>query len=474
MMNQGVLERRLRELEDTVARISAHVASVSARPADVPTGVSVRIARTYDNGSYPGTGDTFPATFVDATFTEAGGTQTPSVTERNTANVVFIHNTHSSYIPVNTLVPVTYVNGRWWTWKDSGTGQDADGVVRIKNYTGSPATCDTQSRDGSSCLYSGKILTLAGSPNFCSDPWTEGSDCWIADIDRCSPPTSLNFNDAYIGRKLSDSYRPTIGDPYRPLYVIRNTDSSGSSVSIIKVTATSGSSCASASPVSVSECIYTAKLQSVAVGGADMCAPFSDGADVFAFVIGGCSDVTVKKDERYLALKVGSFTSAAAGATRDIYAIIGSYAAIVYPQLAYANGTISANGSGSVYLAHDNGSGVLSTTQSATSLAVKNPFNGDIIDDTLVMVQQAQTEMTGTASWVIAPMHLEYRGKANGDINASSSGTVDIWKSTFTGVSVTAHHDWITGGIKISSGKQVIIAWCQSEMKWRIIEAECE
>lgn len=474
-MNVGELEKRLRELEVTVSRHSAHIAGTHTRPAEISSTSEVRIARTYNNGSYPGTGDTFPATFVDATFTESGGTQTPAVVERNTANIIFVHNVPGTYIAVNTLIPVTYSNGRWWTFQSTGTGNDADGVVRIKNYTGSPATCDTQARNGSSCLYSGKILSLAGSPNFCSDPWTEGSDCWIADIDRCSPPTSLNFNDAYIGRKLSDSYRPTIGDPYRPLYVIRNTEgSAGSTVSIIKVTATSGSSCASASPVSISECIYTAKLQSVAVGGADMCAPFSDGADVFAFVIGGCSDITVKKDERYLALKVGSFASAAVGATRDIYAIIGSYAAIVYPQLAYANGVVNANASGSVYLAHDNGSGVLSTTQSATTLSVKNPFNGDIIDDTLVMVQQAQTEMTGTASWVISPMHLEYRGKANGDINAGSSGTVDIWKASATGVSVTAYHDWITGGVKISSGKQVIIAWCQSEMKWRVIEAECE
>ena len=469
---------RLLELERMVGQLSSQSDRVAARPGMANSPNPIRLARTYNNGAYPGASDanTFPATFIDATFTEAGGLQTAAVDERDTTNVIFVHNVFDKVIPVGTKIPVVYENGRWFTWYNEGTGSngDADGLVRIKNTTGSPATCDAISRVVSTCHYSGKIVTLAGSPNFCDDPWTEGTDVWIFDSVRCDIPTQLKFNDVYHARKLSDSFQPSNGLGLRPLYVVRSSVTSGSDVKIIKVTSAGGLACEDAATVST-ECIYTGKLQSISLAGPTMCAPFSDGADVFAFKVSSCCSTDVKKDERYLALKVGSFTSTYLTSTRDLYAIIGSYCSeSTHTQLVYVNEHITYDDFGDALLADDLGTGPLATGQSATTLVVNNPFNGDLVAGMLVPVTKMQIEMTGDTYWCVNPMTLIYTGKAVSNILAGGSGPIKIWKDDAdTGVSVTAAHTWLTGNKTVGGATEVFITWFPADKSWRITGATC-
>lgn len=244
------------------------------------------------------------------------------------------------------------------------------------------------------------------------------------------------------------------------------------------MTSTSGSACDDASPISMSECTYTAKLQSVSLAGPTMCSPFTDGDDVYAFLASDCCNVKVKKDEYYLALKIGEFTSAAdSGNTRDMYAIFGSFCpdAESKPRIAYTNGRISAGASGSAYLAE--GSDPTSLAETANSVTVYNPYNGDILDGVRIEIEQIElrdvSASTYTAFWCIVPMQLSYRGKAAATINAGSSGTVDIWNGSATGQSVTAYHNWCDGGVAVASGTEVFIQWMPLERQWHITGVEC-
>ena len=67
-------------------------------------------------------------------------------------------------------------------------------------------------------------------------------------------------------------------------------------------------------------------------------------------------------------------------------------------------------------------------------------------------------------------------GKADADITAGSTGTVSIWRD---GADTTENIedvelDWMHGGTKVSSGKQVMITFFADEGIWRITGAECE
>ena len=67
-------------------------------------------------------------------------------------------------------------------------------------------------------------------------------------------------------------------------------------------------------------------------------------------------------------------------------------------------------------------------------------------------------------------------GKADADITAGSTGTISIWRD---GVDTTENVeavelDWMHGGTKVSSGKEVMITFFADEGKWRITGAECE
>jgi len=155
-MSTAELLERMRRMESEIARLSADLARLRATPADTARPQEVRLARTYNTGSYPGGGsdNTFPATFVDGTFTETAGNQTPTITERDTGNVAIIHNTSDDYIPVNTLIPVWRQGGRWWTTYTTGSGGvtcddlkalagHSDSVYQvIVSAPGSPATCE--------------------------------------------------------------------------------------------------------------------------------------------------------------------------------------------------------------------------------------------------------------------------------------------------------------------------------------------
>lgn len=217
--------QRLRMLEQAVDLLTAQVSRIRQVPSDQFRHREVFLGRCYNNGSYPSSGNTFPVTFVDATFTEAGGSQTPTVVERNTGNIVFAQNLLGSEIPAaGTMVPLVRENERWWTWyTPSGSGtDDADAFIRIKTG-GAEASCAAVDKDVGECYWHGAVVTLAGSPNFCADPWTEGEAIWVMDATFCDKPPSLKRDQVYHARKLSDSYTPS-GQSARKLYGIRHQD----------------------------------------------------------------------------------------------------------------------------------------------------------------------------------------------------------------------------------------------------------
>ncbi len=151
------------------------------------------------------------------------------------------------------------------------------------------------------------------------------------------------------------------------------------------------------------------------------------------------------------------------------------------PRIVFANGRISANSSGSAYVAKETGSGSGPTSlaeDTSQSITVYNPFSGDIMDGTRIMVQETdyyKHDNTWGTVWCVCPMAVIYRGKASGTINAGSSGTVKVWGDAGdTSQTIVGYHDWIDGGTAISGDVELFTAWNQFEEEHHIIGAECE
>lgn len=72
-------------------------------------------------------------------------------------------------------------------------------------------------------------------------------------------------------------------------------------------------------------------------------------------------------------------------------------------------------------------------------------------------------------------------GKAGSDILPNSSGLVNIHRQssignvppTSTGETQLSYHDWMTGGLTLPSGTQLVITYFDDEDIWRITGAEC-
>ena len=62
--------------------------------------------------------NTYPIVFLDGTFTQAQGTQSPTWSQRQNAPCTVVHDVsgaRDSYIPIGTIIPVWPDRGRWWT-----------------------------------------------------------------------------------------------------------------------------------------------------------------------------------------------------------------------------------------------------------------------------------------------------------------------------------------------------------------------
>lgn len=120
------LEQRVRDLEQELRRLQA---SVDRGAADRESITSLprnpRLAKTSketSGGSYPDistTPNTYWIQFLDSTFTETEGNQTPTHTSRQTAGdgVVLAHKLSGDdgdFLEEGTIVPVMFDNGRFW------------------------------------------------------------------------------------------------------------------------------------------------------------------------------------------------------------------------------------------------------------------------------------------------------------------------------------------------------------------------
>lgn len=86
-----------------------------------------------------------------------------------------------------------------------------------------------------------------------------------------------------------------------------------------------------------------------------------------------------------------------------------------------------------------------------------NTFTGQV-EVTLMLAGNHQT------SW---------RGIAAEDLLPDVGGSVEVFYSGGTRT-ITAKYDWMHGGVKISSGKKVLVDFFRDEGYWRVIGAECE
>jgi len=96
--------------------LEAQVEPSIGRQAIVAATRHVRLARTTTSGTYPSTPcDTYEIVFLDGTFTESAGDQTPTYTERSASPQAIAYDIRSDgLIPEDTEVLVLEQNGKWW------------------------------------------------------------------------------------------------------------------------------------------------------------------------------------------------------------------------------------------------------------------------------------------------------------------------------------------------------------------------
>lgn len=123
-MPRGNVEDRLADLEAALAalRVDARSSAIASRGAEAPR--AVRWARTVLDPAtftYPAAGttpNTYPIIFLDGTYTQTVGQQTPTWTNRQATGKSVVHNVASgldAYIPITSIIPVWNDRGRWWT-----------------------------------------------------------------------------------------------------------------------------------------------------------------------------------------------------------------------------------------------------------------------------------------------------------------------------------------------------------------------
>jgi len=111
---------RLRRLDAEVERLAARLDQAADREARLGTPRNPRLAKTCKDYTYPaaaGTPNTYYVKFLDSTFTETEGDQTPTHTERQSTYAALAHAVDEkpyAYLPEGSIVLVAWDNGRWW------------------------------------------------------------------------------------------------------------------------------------------------------------------------------------------------------------------------------------------------------------------------------------------------------------------------------------------------------------------------
>jgi hypothetical protein len=111
---------RLLQLERELSALKSRSIDLPDRPALLGHGRQPRLAKTVAGGeTYPSEGaNVYWIKFIDGDYTESPGHQTLTATERQATAIAKVFNLSERYIPENTVVPVFWDRGHWWTWID--------------------------------------------------------------------------------------------------------------------------------------------------------------------------------------------------------------------------------------------------------------------------------------------------------------------------------------------------------------------
>lgn len=200
------LERELHALRQTTQRYAA-----SSGPAFHKR--HVRLAKTVKGPDpvYPATGNVFYIVFLDGSYTETVGTQSPTYIERQDVdaptNVV-----HSNrYLDEGEIIEALEQNDQWWHRDKTGDSQDLR-VVVIDGTAGEPVT------PNGGCVYPGTVQTLTGS-DMCGSAFDDSTSVWVyfPQIDENLPHIVLAGN-TYVGFLISDAYTVSPSDT-RQLFI---------------------------------------------------------------------------------------------------------------------------------------------------------------------------------------------------------------------------------------------------------------
>lgn len=234
------LTERILTLESTIARMASDIDRSRAREAITSGRSPVRIARIV--GPVGSSDNTFDIIFIDGTYTETKGQQTPTWDDRQFSAKAVAYNLAGTKVDAGTKVPVYFWGDLWWLWHNT-TSSSSDHPLAIVRIDESPGvgSCSPVSRP-TDCVWEGYKMAAVISSEMCggdgSEPYTDDVPIWITDIGHCSPTMSLNKNERYIGYKIGTFTRS--GDT-RDLYVIRHFDTAESDTGVIVIQGTSDS-----------------------------------------------------------------------------------------------------------------------------------------------------------------------------------------------------------------------------------------
>jgi hypothetical protein len=131
MKTRGTIEQRVKSLEAVIASLQRSNRDLIAREARWRAPREFRIAKTVaepgeeeeDDPVYPDPGaNVYPIIFIDGTFTEAAGVQTPTYHDRQDEPAHYVLDLDGgSYIAEGSKLVVVRMNNRWWTARALGT-----------------------------------------------------------------------------------------------------------------------------------------------------------------------------------------------------------------------------------------------------------------------------------------------------------------------------------------------------------------
>lgn len=273
--------------------------------------VQPRLARTVaTSGGYPteeSTPSVYPIVFLDGSYTETPGLQTPTLTAHSASDQRVGYSLSTGYIPENSLVAVWRQNNRYWIVPAVGSTPTNVSIISI--HKAAEATiCDPMDPDETSCLYDARLefFDSTGGEIACDrfDPIPEAM-IWAVALNRCKCiPVRPRHQERYLARQMLDAYGPS--DDKRPLYAFVWTEPP--QTAIVEVTGGEEADCTGIDEPN--DCLWPGKTKKLDPATPDACDNdfVEDDEDCWIYQVNNCDKATqLKKTERYVGHCVGEF-----------------------------------------------------------------------------------------------------------------------------------------------------------------------